>query len=484
MRGRRLRQDANRTMTPSTRLPIALASAAGLLALAPAGALAAPPPRDASPATLRAYATSGQYLADVAAAAAPAESALVARLDEIDAQRAACSAVGRASLRAATPTTPAAYAGTVRLVFKAAPLRAADARVSALGAARRLGRTVRLGVSSASFAGGRATVTLLGSVRLRSGARSVTLRSLRLSARTTGTTLSATVGGKRVTVLSTRARGNTVSSATGRIRVASASASLSRTGARAVRASGLPTGRIAVLSASVRRTASATAAPTTPSTPTPASPTTPSTTTTTTPAVTTTVPAPTPTPPAPTFDPTPAACAQVPKKPAIVLDIDETAMSNYLGRAGQPPFAGDPGGGQAGQFPPSIAGTDVALAPVKRIYDLAVARGATAFFVTARPTALQATTARNLTEQGYGDAPQVTYKADFTADSGIYKRDARRAIEARGFTVVQNLGDQCTDLFGDASGLKVKIPNPFYLSGGTGAPAAGEQDSEVCGRLQ
>ncbi len=483
---------SGRMTLPSPR-HCAVVLGAGLTLLLPASALAAPPPRDASPDALREYVRSGAYLADVEAAAAPARAQLLARLDEIDAQRTACVAAGLtapgASVRAAPVGAVAqtGLSGTTTLTLRAGALR--GARTTASGGATASARTLRFPASRALLTTSKVVIYHRGAVRLTRGGRAGTLRDVRLTLRPGSGRLTGDFGGRRVTLLAlARGRGaTTLSPSTGTARVTAAPATLTRAGARTLRRIGLRAGRVGSLSSSVRIARSGIG---TPSTPAPTTTTTSTATTTTTaapatpvPVPTPTVPAPTPTAPAPAFTPTAAACATVPTKTAIVLDIDETAMSNYLGRAGQQPFAGDPGGGSAGQFPPAIAGTDIALAPVKALYDLATSRGAMTFFVTARPTAIQPQTLSNLTEQGYGADPQVTFKANLGDDSGTYKRDARQDIEAQGYTILQNVGDQCTDLFGGAAERQVKLPNPFYLSGGSGAPPEGEQDDAVCGPL-
>ena len=68
-------------------------------------------------------------------------------------------------------------------------------------------------------------------------------------------------------------------------------------------------------------------------------------------------------------------------KPAIVLDIDETSLSNYEGL-------------NATNFSPTglvsgaVAGNDPVIAPTLALYRFARNKGVEAFFITGRPDAV------------------------------------------------------------------------------------------------
>ena len=57
-----------------------------------------------------------------------------------------------------------------------------------------------------------------------------------------------------------------------------------------------------------------------------------------------------------------------------------------------------------------------------------------------------------------------------TAD---FKTGARQAIEADGYTIVANVGDQFSDLAGDHAERCFKLPNPFYFIPGGTIPEGG-----------
>ena len=142
-------------------------------------------------------------------------------------------------------------------------------------------------------------------------------------------------------------------------------------------------------------------------------------------------------------------------KPAIVLDIDETSLSNY------DPLAAA-GFNSVGLVVPAALGTSPALGPVLDFYRYARSRGVAAFFVTGRPDLAQIPTEANLKTAGYTQWDGLQFKP-----SGLhteeYKAGARAAIEKKGYDIVANVGDQESDLDGGHADRAFKVPNPFYF---------------------
>jgi hypothetical protein len=144
----------------------------------------------------------------------------------------------------------------------------------------------------------------------------------------------------------------------------------------------------------------------------------------------------------------------------VVFDIDETLLSNYIGVPGS-----DPEAGVIGQFPGALSGTGTRMPGVSDTYVLAKKLGMAVFLITARPEALPGlrdTTVRNLTAVGYSGWSGLSLKPDPSASSATYKAGERAKIEARGYTIVANVGDQESDLAGGFAERRFKIPNPFY----------------------
>ena len=174
--------------------------------------------------------------------------------------------------------------------------------------------------------------------------------------------------------------------------------------------------------------------------------------------------------------PTPdAARAQ---KLAIVLDIDETALSSYCEE-----FREDFG------YIPSLFETWIVSPEASipspgtlRLYNHALAAGVAVFFITGRPgpgsgpnSAPDQTvpTTRNLETAGYHNwAGLILHGPQYpTRDTSTYKSEARASILDRGYTLLLNMGDQWSDLR-EASDIpahpntraeiNIKLPDPFY----------------------
>jgi hypothetical protein len=45
----------------------------------------------------------------------------------------------------------------------------------------------------------------------------------------------------------------------------------------------------------------------------------------------------------------------------------------------------------------------------------------------------------------------------------VYKTAERTKVEAEGYTIIANVGDQISDFEGEHSGCTFKVPNPFYF---------------------
>ncbi len=149
------------------------------------------------------------------------------------------------------------------------------------------------------------------------------------------------------------------------------------------------------------------------------------------------------------------------EKPAVVLDIDETTLTNYaeMVKAG---FAYDSkvfGAWVDSAAAPAIPGT-------LRIYKEARRLGFAVFFLTGRAEAQRDATERNLRSQGFDGWQQLILRSPAEASSTAlaYKSAARAAIVAQGYRIVLNVGDQWSDLRGKPEAeFSVKYPDPYYF---------------------
>jgi hypothetical protein len=148
------------------------------------------------------------------------------------------------------------------------------------------------------------------------------------------------------------------------------------------------------------------------------------------------------------------------EKLAMVLDIDETSLSNYQELLGadftfnRPVFDAWVDSGQS----PVIPGT-------LRLYNEAQRLGVSVFFITGRPERQLAVTEQNLRAQGFQNWQQLTLRPPSAANEpvGAFKSGVRARIVAQGYKIVLNVGDQWSDLKGNPEAeFSVKYPDPFY----------------------
>lgn len=147
-------------------------------------------------------------------------------------------------------------------------------------------------------------------------------------------------------------------------------------------------------------------------------------------------------------------------KLAVVLDIDETSLSNYA-EIVHADFAYNQQEWDAWvdrSAAPAIPGT-------LRFYHEAQKLGVAVFFITGRPESQRAATEENLHSQGYSSWTGLTLRAPAEAHTPTiaYKSAARQRIVAAGYRIAVNLGDQMSDLEGSPQAeVSVKLSDPFY----------------------
>ncbi len=146
---------------------------------------------------------------------------------------------------------------------------------------------------------------------------------------------------------------------------------------------------------------------------------------------------------------------------AMVLDIDETSLSNYC------ELKAEDYGYISSMFNSwavsSVA--DMALPGTLRLFNKARAAGVEVFFITGRPDEQRAGTVRNLEAAGYKGWKGLSLRVgpQKTMATVAYKGEERKKIVDAGYRIVMSMGDQWSDLNGDPKAeVSVKLPNPFY----------------------
>ena len=157
-------------------------------------------------------------------------------------------------------------------------------------------------------------------------------------------------------------------------------------------------------------------------------------------------------------------------RPALVLDIDETALSNWeviqrddFGRIIGGPCRALPEG-PCGWATWDLLGRDPALEPTLRLFQQARASGVSVFLITGRPESQRAATERNLRIAGYDGYEHLFMVPNGRSYSSAveFKTPVRAGIERLGHKIIANVGDQPSDLNGGHAERSFLLPNPFY----------------------
>jgi hypothetical protein len=167
-------------------------------------------------------------------------------------------------------------------------------------------------------------------------------------------------------------------------------------------------------------------------------------------------------------------------RPAVVLDIDETSLSNWM-EIWQNDF-GYFADGPCEMKPRTPCGVHAwelsaqasAIEPTLKFFNQVKEKNISIFFITGRSDTPEerSATADNLTKVGYSAWRDLIMRP--VGDSNTtteYKSHARAAIERQGYTIIANIGDQWSDLDkdpchserGSYSERIFKVPNPFYF---------------------
>jgi acid phosphatase len=149
------------------------------------------------------------------------------------------------------------------------------------------------------------------------------------------------------------------------------------------------------------------------------------------------------------------------EKLALVLDIDETSLTNYCEMKREDygflsvPFNTWAVSKQA----------DMPLPATLRLFNQALAAGVEVFFITGRPGEQKAATAKNLEAAGFKGWKGLALREgpQKAMETVAYKSEERKKIVDLGYRIVMSVGDQWSDLNGDPKAeVSVKLPNPFY----------------------
>ncbi len=160
-------------------------------------------------------------------------------------------------------------------------------------------------------------------------------------------------------------------------------------------------------------------------------------------------------------------------RPALVLDIDETSLSNWP-RIIADDFGYVPSGacihlpkGPCGAKAWELMAKAPVIEPTLKLFNAARAKGIAVFFITGRDESERAATIRNLRRAGYRGWTRLVMKPIGlkVKSAADYKAPERAKIAAAGYTIIANMGDQPSDLAGgnpDDRAGQFLLPDPFY----------------------
>ena len=149
-----------------------------------------------------------------------------------------------------------------------------------------------------------------------------------------------------------------------------------------------------------------------------------------------------------------------PKKLAIVLDIDETSVSNYKNIV-----ARDFANNSKIIHQAWLAANAPAIKPMLSLYHTALQQHVAVFFVTGRSESFRKPTAKNLKSAGYQQWSGLYFKPNSYKKASIipFKTEARKTIVNQGYTIIASIGDQASDITGGYAEKTFKLPNPYYF---------------------
>lgn len=146
--------------------------------------------------------------------------------------------------------------------------------------------------------------------------------------------------------------------------------------------------------------------------------------------------------------------------PAVVFDIDETALSNYE-------YTKEIGFGYVYKLWDEWQqkGIAPAIKDTKRFYDYLLSKNIHVIFVTGRYTEVGEATKRNLIEKGYTKFDTLIIRSDNERKIAAteWKAAKREELVSKGYNIIACIGDQWSDLVGGNTGIKIKLPSYLYL---------------------
>lgn len=149
------------------------------------------------------------------------------------------------------------------------------------------------------------------------------------------------------------------------------------------------------------------------------------------------------------------------KRLALVLDIDETCLSNYDNLLARD-FTND----LKRIHTDTLKGNATPIAACQHLYNTAKQNHIDVFFISGRFQQERKVTEANLKNAGFSGWKDLILQPDsnFGKHGTVlpFKIQARKQLEEQGYTILASIGDQYSDLKGGYALRTFKLPNPYY----------------------
>ena len=153
-------------------------------------------------------------------------------------------------------------------------------------------------------------------------------------------------------------------------------------------------------------------------------------------------------------------------KLAVMIDVDETALSNFNNIRRLYNMVENVGDRFKQTTLTSLNNTfnDPAIKPTLALYRYAIKHHVAVFFVTGRYDSDYAGTKRNLHQVGYTKYQQLILRKpnQYHLAADTYKQQVAHKIKQAGYDLVLAIGDQYSDLPHQYADASFKVPDPFY----------------------
>ncbi len=143
----------------------------------------------------------------------------------------------------------------------------------------------------------------------------------------------------------------------------------------------------------------------------------------------------------------------------VVFDVDETILSNYE-HIKEVDF-----GFKLDLWKEWIEKSKAtAINPTKKIYKWCVKNNVKVVFLTGRFQNQYQFTYRNLLLQGFTKIDTLICRKEDESklSAAVYKTNERKILTDKGYEIIASIGDSETDIKGEFTGLKIKLPNYLY----------------------